>query len=85
MSNEDVGTTIGTATIEAETKKVRDEGEEEYEEEFNIEIRTQKGSAIKVESTSFNKLDELLDKAFNNYQRLAKEESGGVDEKLQYQ
>jgi hypothetical protein len=49
MSNEDVGTTIGTATIEAETKKVGDEGEEEYEEEFNIEIRTQKGSAIKVE------------------------------------
>lgn len=32
MSNEDVGTTIGTATIEAETNKKEEEGEE-YEEE----------------------------------------------------
>jgi hypothetical protein len=59
--------------------------EEEYEEEFEIEIRTQKGSSIKIETTSYNKLDDLLEKAFITYQRLAKEESGGVDEKLQYQ
>jgi hypothetical protein len=44
MSNEDVGTTIGTATIGAGTK----DEEEEYEEEFEIEITTQKGSSIKV-------------------------------------
>ena len=59
--------------------------EEEYEEEFGIEITTQKGSSIKVESSSYNKLDDLLEKALNTYKRLAKEESGGVDEKLQYQ
>ena len=59
--------------------------EEEYEEEFEIEITTQKGSSIKVETSSYNKLDDLLEKAFNTYKRLAKEESGGVDEKLQYQ
>jgi hypothetical protein len=59
--------------------------EEEYEEEFEIEIRTQKGSTIKVESSSYNKLDELLDKAINTYKKLSKEESGEVDEKLQYQ
>lgn len=59
--------------------------EEEYEEEFELEIRTQKGSSIKVETTSYNKLDELLNKAFNTYQRLSKEESGDVDEKQQYQ
>jgi hypothetical protein len=59
--------------------------EEEYEEEFEIEIRTQKGSSIKVETTSYNKLDDLLDKAFNTYKRLEKEESGEVEEKLQYQ
>ena len=59
--------------------------EEEYEEEFEIEIRTQKGSSIKVESSSYNKLDDLLDKAFNIYKRLEKEESGEVEEKLQYQ
>ena len=59
--------------------------EEEYEEEFEVEIRTQKGSSIKVESSSYNKLDDLLDKAFNTYKRLEKEESGEVEEKLQYQ
>ena len=59
--------------------------EEEYEEEFEIEITTQKGSSIKVESSSYNKLDDLLEKAFNTYKRLTKEESGEVDEKLQYQ
>jgi hypothetical protein len=63
----------------------RSSTEEEYEEEFEIEIRTQKGSSIKVESSSYNKLDDLLDKAFNTYKRLEKEESGEVEEKLQYQ
>ena len=58
---------------------------EEYKEEFEIEIRTQKGSSIKVETTSYNKLDDLLDKVFTNYQRLANEESGEVNEKQQYQ
>jgi hypothetical protein len=72
MSNEDVGTTGVNA-------------EEEYEEEFEMEIRTPRGSYIKVESSSYNKLDDLLDKAFDNYKRLAKEESGEVEEKLQYQ
>ena len=80
MSNEDIGTTIGTATNEAETKD-----EEEYEEEFEIEITTQKGSSIKVESSSYNKLDDLLEKAFTTYKRLSKEESGEVNEKQQYQ
>ena len=61
------------------------EEEGEYEEKFEIEIRTQKGSSIKIETSSFNKLDNLLEKAFNTYKRLAKEDSGNVDEKLQYQ
>jgi hypothetical protein len=74
IENQDVSKTPAT-----------DEEEEEYEEEFEIEIRTQKGSSIKVESSSYNKLDDLLDKAFNTYKRLEKEESGEVDEKLQYQ
>lgn len=84
MSNEDVATTIGTATIETETKDEEENGAE-YEEEFEIEIRTQKGSLIKVESSSYDKLDDLLNKAFDIYKRLEKEESGEVDEKLQYQ
>ena len=83
MSNEDVGTTIGTATIGAGTKD--EEEEEEYEEEFEIEITTQKGASIKVESSSYNKLDDLLEKAFTTYKRLSKEESGEVDDKQQYQ
>ena len=77
MSNEDVGTTIG-----AERKE---EEEEEYEEEFEIEITTQKGSSINVESSSYNKLNDLLEKAFTTYKRLSKEESGEVDDKQQYQ
>ena len=78
MSNEnqDISTTSETGITTEE---------EEYEEEFEIEITTQKGSSIKVESSSYNKLDDLLEKAFNTYKRSAKEESGGVDEKLQYQ
>ena len=59
--------------------------EEEYEEEFELEITTQKGSSIKVETSSYDKLDDLLNKAFTNYKRLAKEESGDVAEKQQYQ
>jgi hypothetical protein len=78
IENQDVSRTTTTAPA-------TDEEEEEYEEEFEIEIRTQKGSSIKVESSSYNKLDDLLDKAFNTYKRLEKEESGEVDEKLQYQ
>ena len=81
MSNEDVATTIGTTA----TKEEEEENEEEYEEEFEIEIRTQKGSSIKVESSSYDKLDDLLNKALDTYKRLEKEESGEVDEKLQYQ
>ena len=81
MSNEDVATTIGTTA----TKEEEEENEEEYEEEFEIEIKTQKGSSIKVESSSYDKLDDLLDKALDTYRRLEKEESGEVDEKLQYQ
>jgi hypothetical protein len=50
--------------------------ESEYEEEFEIEITTQKGSSIKVETSSSDKLDDVLDKAFTTYTRLAKEESG---------
>ncbi len=55
------------------------------EEEFEIEITTQKGSSIKVETSSYDKLDDLLDKAFTTYKQLAKEESGDVAEKQQYQ
>ena len=80
IENQDVSRTTTTTTAPA-----TDEEEEEYEEEFEIEIRTHKGSSIKVESSSYNKLDDLLDKAFNTYKRLEKEESGEVDEKLQYQ
>jgi hypothetical protein len=79
IENQDVSRTTTTTTAPATDE------EEEYEEEFEIEIRTQKGSSIKVESSSYNKLDDLLDKAFNTYKRLEKEESGEVDEKLQYQ
>jgi hypothetical protein len=83
MSNEDP-TSSSTTTGRSETAVVGEE--QEYEEEFEIEIRTQKGSSIKVETTSYNKVDDLLEKAFTTYQRIAKEESGArVDEKQQYQ
>ena len=52
IENEDVSKTTTRPATE----------EEEYEEEFEIEIRTQKGSSIKVETTSYNKLDGLLEK-----------------------
>ena len=66
-------------------EKTGNREEEEYEEEFEIEVTLHKGSSIKVESSSYNKLDELLEKAFNTYRRLAKKESGETEEKLQYQ
>jgi hypothetical protein len=59
--------------------------ESEYEEEFEIEITTQKGSSIKIQTSSYDKLDDLLDKAFTTYKRLSKEEYGEVEEKQQYQ
>ena len=58
--------------------------EEEYEEKFKIEISTQKGSSIRVETSSFNKLDNLIDKALSTYTRLTGEESGQVEQQ-QYQ
>ncbi len=58
--------------------------EEEYEEKFKIEISTQKGSSIRVETSSFNKLDYLIDKALSTYTRLTSEESGQVEQQ-QYQ
>ena len=85
MSNEYVGTTAAKTTTTAETKNKEEEDGDEYEEEFVIEVRTQKGSSIKAESSSFKKLDELLNKAITTYQRLSKEESGDVVEKQQYQ
>ena len=58
--------------------------EEEYEEKFKIEISTQKGSSIRVETSSFNRLDNLIDKALSTYTRLTSEESGQVEQQ-QYQ
>lgn len=58
--------------------------EEEYEEKFKIEISTQKGSSIRVETSSYNKLDNLIDKALSTYTRLTSEESGQVEQQ-QYQ
>ena len=46
--------------------------ESEYVEEFEIQINTQKGSSIKIETSSYDKLDDLLDKAFTTYKRLTK-------------
>ena len=59
--------------------------EEEYEEKFKIEISTQKGSSIRVETSSYHKLDDLIDKALNTYTRLTSEESGQVEQQQQYQ
>jgi len=59
--------------------------EEEYEENFKIEISTQKGSSIRVETSSYNKLDNLIDKALTTYTRLTSEESGQVEQQQQYQ
>ena len=59
--------------------------EQEYEEKFKIEISTQKGSSIRVETSSYNKLDDLIDKALNTYTLLTSEESGQVEQQQQYQ
>jgi len=59
--------------------------EEEYEEKFKIEISTQKGSSIRIETSSYNKLNDLIDKALNTYTRLTGEESGQVEQQQQYQ
>ena len=79
-----LGTTSATASIGAETKNKVEEGDE-YEENFVIEVRTQKGSPIKAESSAFKKIGELLERAIATHQRLSKEESGEVAEKQQYQ
>jgi hypothetical protein len=73
-----------TNTVKDLTEKEVKE-EEEYEEEYKIEINTQKGSSIKVESSSYNKLDSLMDKALTAYKRLSSEESGEVEQKQHYQ
>jgi hypothetical protein len=65
-------------------KDMETPAEEEYEEKFKIEISTQKGSSIRVETSSFNKLDNLIDKALSTYTRLTSEESGQVEQQ-QYQ
>ncbi len=65
-------------------KEMVTSAEEEYEEKFKIEISTQKGSSIRVETSSFNKLDNLIDKALSTYTRLTSEESGQVEQQ-QYQ
>jgi hypothetical protein len=75
--NEDITTKAMSSTGDKE--------EEEYVEEYKIDITTQKGSSIKAESSSYNKLDGLIEKAFTTYKRLTKEESGDVEEKQQYQ
>jgi hypothetical protein len=46
--------------------------EEEYEEKFKIEISTQKGSSIRVETSSYNKLNDLIDKALNSNNNINK-------------
>ena len=73
--NEDITTTTSSAG----------EKEQEYEEEFEIEITTQKGSSIKIETSSYNKLDALIEKEFTAYKRLRREDSEDVEQKLQYQ
>jgi hypothetical protein len=59
--------------------------EEDHEEKFKIEISTQKGSSIRVETSSYNKINDLIDKALNTYTRLTSEESGQVEQQQQYQ
>jgi hypothetical protein len=57
---------------------------EEYEESFEIEVTTGKGSPIKVETSSYSKLGNLLDEALNTYNKLKSEESTETDEQQQY-
>jgi hypothetical protein len=58
---------------------------EEYEESFRLEVTTGKGSSIKVETSSYNKLRDLVNEALNTYNKLKKEESTETDEQKQYQ
>lgn len=51
---------------------------EEYVESFEIEVTTGKGSPIKVETSSYSKLRNLLDN------KLKSEESTETDEQQQY-
>ena len=57
---------------------------DEYEESFKIEVTTGKGSSIKVETSSYSKLRNLLDEALNTYNKLKSEESTETDEQQQY-
>ncbi|HEU4482335.1 MAG TPA: hypothetical protein VFR65_04710 [Nitrososphaeraceae archaeon] len=57
---------------------------EEYVESFEIEVTTEKGSPIKVETSSYSKLRNLLDEALNTYNKLKSEESTETDEQQQY-
>jgi hypothetical protein len=57
---------------------------DEYEESFKIEVTTVKGSSIKVETSSYSKLRNLLDEALNTYNKLKSEESTETDEQQQY-
>ena len=58
---------------------------EEYEESFKLEVTTGKGSSIKVETSSYSKLRDLVNEALNTYNKLKKEESTETDEQKQYQ
>ena len=58
---------------------------EEYEESFKLEVTTGKGSSIKVETSSYKKLRDLVNEALNTYNKLKKEESTETDEQQQYQ
>ena len=60
-------------------------GSEEYEESFRLEVTTGKGSSIKVETSSYSKLRDLVNEALNTYNKLKKEESSEIDEQKQYQ
>ena len=60
-------------------------GSEEYEESFRLEVTTGKGSSIKVETSSYSKLRDLVNEALNTYNKLKKEESTETDEQKQYQ
>ena len=57
---------------------------DEYEESFKIEVTTGKGSSIKVETSSYSKLKNLLDEALNTYNKLKSEETTETDEQQQY-
>ena len=56
---------------------------DEYEESFKIEVTTGKGSSIKVETSSYSKLRNLIDEALKTYNKLKSEESTETDEQQQ--